>query len=324
MMAPMKKILIYAIPAVLVIGVLWAYTLRYEPEQASAQAGTTLPAAGSADDSVLIEVNGEPIRHSEFEAAVAGIPEEMRFQLQAPGARKQFGEELVRLKLLEQEARRMGLDRRNEVAGMVRLAAANVLASAALERLLEEGSDDALRKMYESRRDQYETIRVKQIVVAYQGGRLPARRGAAPSEGEARARAEQAAARLRAGAEFAAVAKEVSDDPRVEAGGGELGVLPRGSLPDELASSLFALDPGQVSDPIRSEFGYHIFQVEEKGLQPFEEVRPQLLQESAPTRSREILEGLRQQATVHFDPEYFESNAVDEAEDPGEGDPAPE
>jgi len=84
------------------------------------------------------------------------------------------------------------------------------------------------------------------------------------------AEAKQVLARLRAGEDFAKVAQEVSTDTGSSAQGGDLGWVGRGVMvaPFELAA--FSLGVGELSEPVRSQFGFHIIQVLEKGTRPDE------------------------------------------------------
>ncbi|MFP5505041.1 MAG: SurA N-terminal domain-containing protein [Gammaproteobacteria bacterium] len=79
----------------------------------------------------------------------------------------------------------------------------------------------------------------------------------------ARAKAEDLVKRLREGADFAALAKEFSDDPGSAAEGGDLGLFGKGMMVPEFEAATFALDKDAISDPVRSPFGFHIIQVTE-------------------------------------------------------------
>ncbi len=94
----------------------------------------------------------------------------------------------------------------------------------------------------------------------------------------ARAKAEAAAARVRNGEDFAAVARQVSTDSTAERGG-ELGWVRAGLLLPELEPAVWALKAGEVSGVLRSPNGFHIFKVEERreaGVSPYDEVRGRL------------------------------------------------
>lgn len=100
------------------------------------------------------------------------------------------------------------------------------------------------------------------------------------AEQKAKALAAQAKA---PGADFAVLARANSDDPGSKAGGGDLGWVEKGVMGDKaFDDALFALQPNQVSEPVKSEFGYHIIKMGEikSGQQvPFEQVRDELVRE---------------------------------------------
>ncbi len=74
-------------------------------------------------------------------------------------------------------------------------------------------------------------------------------------------------ARLKAGEDFAALAKELSTDPGSGANGGELGSVPKGRFVAPVEEAIFSLPIGQVSDPVESQFGWHVIEVLERGEQ---------------------------------------------------------
>ncbi|MFA7386592.1 MAG: peptidylprolyl isomerase, partial [Thiohalobacteraceae bacterium] len=98
----------------------------------------------------------------------------------------------------------------------------------------------------------------------------------------ARREAEDLVARLRAGEDFASLAKAHSDDPGSAAEGGDLGLFGRGMMVPEFEEAAFAMAEGEISEPVRSPFGFHVIQVTEtKAAQvpSLEELRPQLAEQ---------------------------------------------
>ena len=102
------------------------------------------------------------------------------------------------------------------------------------------------------------------------------------SDEDARKEADRILAELTAGADFAELAIASSGDTGSAARGGDLGLVKRGIMVKPFEDAAFALEKDQISEPVRSRFGYHIIQVtaiEGGELQPFEEVREQIARE---------------------------------------------
>lgn len=83
-------------------------------------------------------------------------------------------------------------------------------------------------------------------------------------EEEARKKAEKALVKVNAGEDFAKVAEEYSEDYTSAANGGDLGFISRGQMVASFEEAAFSLEPGQVSNLVRTNFGYHIIKLEEK------------------------------------------------------------
>jgi peptidyl-prolyl cis-trans isomerase D len=98
-------------------------------------------------------------------------------------------------------------------------------------------------------------------------------------EAAVRKQAEEVLKRARAGEDFAALAKEFSQDESNNANGGSLGEFGRGTMVPEFEQVAFALKPGQISDLVKTAFGYHIIKVDKNQAattRPLEEVRPEI------------------------------------------------
>ncbi len=100
----------------------------------------------------------------------------------------------------------------------------------------------------------------------------------AKTDAAAKQRAEDILKQLRAGGNFAELAKKNSDDPGSKDQGGELGFIKHGVTVPEFDKAAFSLQPGQISDLVKTKFGYHIIQTEEK-----QTAHTRLLDEVKPT-----------------------------------------
>jgi peptidyl-prolyl cis-trans isomerase C len=117
-----------------------------------------------------------------------------------------------------------------------------------------------------------------------------------PTEDEAKA----IVAQLKGGADFAALAKEKSKDPGA-ADGGDLGYFTKDQMVPEFAEVAFRLDKGQISDPVKTQFGWHVIKVEDKRTKPtpaFEQVKPQIENYVAHRAQTQMVEDLRKSATI--------------------------
>ena len=106
---------------------------------------------------------------------------------------------------------------------------------------------------------------------------------------DSREQAEDAARRLDEGADFVELSKAVSRAPNA-AGGGHLGLLTQGGLPENLDEVIFALDSGEISEPVPGPSGYHIFQVLEvfpAGPPPRAEVEAEIVTRLEEASARE-------------------------------------
>ncbi len=95
----------------------------------------------------------------------------------------------------------------------------------------------------------------------------------------ARKRAEDALQRLRKGEDFATLAKELSEDKGSAEHGGDLGFFPQEAMVKPFADAAFSLKPGEISEVISTEFGFHIIKVIETrpaGVAPLADVKPQI------------------------------------------------
>jgi peptidyl-prolyl cis-trans isomerase C len=131
-----------------------------------------------------------------------------------------------------------------------------------------------------------------------------------PSEQEVRARhilvenedeAKTIAGRVKGGEDFAKVAGEVSKDPGSKTDGGDLGFFTKDRMVEPFAEAAFKLEPGQISDPVKSQFGWHVIKVEEKRNKPapsFEETKDQVEAYLARKAQQDLILGLRKNAKI--------------------------
>ncbi|HEY4923578.1 MAG TPA: peptidylprolyl isomerase [Roseiarcus sp.] len=217
--------------------------------------GAFLLAAGgaSAEPKVLAKIDGVPITEEDVNDALEDIGPGLPQKLDGP-ARQQYAlDYLIDMKLVAKKAAEDKMDSGPAFARRM----AYYHDKLAMEALLTDvaakaATDDAEHKAYD------EAAKANPPVPE-----IHARHILLPTEDEAKA----ALARIKKGEDFAKVATELSKDPGSE--GGDLGWFTKDKMVPEFADAAFKMEPGQVSDPVKSQFGWHIIKVEEKRMKTF-------------------------------------------------------
>jgi len=138
-------------------------------------------------------------------------------------------------------------------------------------------SDADVQAYYDAHKDQYqvkEQVKVRHILIAVPAG------ADSKTDAAAKAKAEDILKQIKSGGNFAELASKNSDDPGSKDSGGELGWLDHGKTVAEFDKAAFSLAPGQTSDLVKTQFGYHILQVEDKKtahMRPLAEVKPEIV-----------------------------------------------
>jgi parvulin-like peptidyl-prolyl isomerase len=163
-----------------------------------------------------------------------------------------------------------------------------------------QATEDEARVAY-GRGDRYAKLRVRHIQFSIRPG---------SDEQMARGRAEDALRRLRAGADFATLAKQLSDEPGASTTGGLLpGYIDRTTQIDEqFKQAAFALQVKRISEVAQTASAFHILRVEERVTQPFESVRAELLQMLTQRKRLEVFRAhvaeLIRRARISVNPKY--------------------
>ncbi|HEX5716293.1 MAG TPA: peptidyl-prolyl cis-trans isomerase, partial [Thermoanaerobaculia bacterium] len=144
----------------------------------------------------------------------------------------------------------------------------------------------AQRAYYEEHKEEYtqpEQVHARHILIKTEGR----------TDADAQKILEGARARLAKGEDFAALARELSEEPAAKTSGGDLGFFGRGQMVPAFEEAAFGAPPNALVGPIKSDFGWHLIQVLEKrpaGTQPFEQVRPMIGQRLTADRTAEMAE----------------------------------
>ena len=247
--------------------------------QGAAVAPTEVLARGPAGEVTVADVQ-----------AMVGVlvPVGQRGQFYAnPANIAAMAEAIYGQRALATQARAAKHDETPEARRQLALGANRVLADSWIDHLAGQKAptdaqlDAHARTTYNANPNQFsqsEQLRARHILVAVKAGR---------DDAQAKARAEELLAQLRQGRPFDELAREASDDKGSRQRGGDLGTFGKGSMVPEFEAAAFALTkPGQLSEPVKSQFGYHVIELLERipaRRQTFEDVRAKLREDARAT-----------------------------------------
>lgn len=256
--------------------------------------------AAVAQDAVLLEVGGARVTERDVTAELQRVPPQMRASVTAkPETIHLILKTLAVRRLLAQEAQASGLAATADMQTLLKVTEERVLSDARLLQIdsASEPSDAVLdayaRNKYQAEAKRFEVpaqTHARHILITGEGE-------------ESKAQAEKLLGEIKNGADFEALAKEHSQDPGSGKKGGDLGFFAEGRMVPEFDAALKELNkPGEVSAPVKTQFGWHLIQLVERrpaGKRPYEEVRADLhrearnriLSEKRVAKSSALLEG---------------------------------
>jgi peptidyl-prolyl cis-trans isomerase C len=263
-------------------------------------------------DPVVLTVGAEKLTKSQFdqimEQVTSQMPPERRAAAASPQARRQLAEQLAEMMAMAQEARSRKLDQNPDVKIQLTVRADQLLATALYQQLAKEGKPDdaALHAYYEEHKGEWEQVTARHILIRMTGSAVPLREGQKDlSDEEALAKATDLRTKLVAGGDFAALAKAESDDTGSGANGGALGEFTHGRMVPQFEQAAFALPVGEVSLPIKTQFGYHVIVVDKHESKKFEEVQAEIEQKIQPELAQKIVDDIKNKTAITFDQDYF-------------------
>jgi peptidyl-prolyl cis-trans isomerase C len=262
-------------------------------------------------DRVVITVGDIKITAAQFNAFVDTLP--AQYQKMARGnGRRQLAENIVKTLSLAQEAQKRKLDETSEFKIQELFQHYNLMANALATQAGKDLqiSEADVRQYYEAHKNEFETVHAKHILIRFQGSQVPVRAGQKDlTDAEALAKAQEIRKKIQDGEDFATLAKAESDDAGSGGNGGELPPFRHGQMVPTFEKAAFAMKAGELSEPVKSQFGYHIILVVSHDTKPFEEVRADLENRMKPEQSQKAVNSLvadLQKATPPvLDPEFF-------------------
>ena len=288
----MKKILLFVLVlSVLASAVVFAATEdTAQPENAP---------ASKNPEKVLARVEGKEIMEKDVDRLLESAGPQVAMMYDNEPGRKMILQEIISGALFELSARKQGLDETSEFKSAIVDFSTQYLARAAIEQAIKDitVSDEDCKKFYDENPDQFtspEQIRAMHILLADD----------VTSADKVLLIQEE----LKKGVSFDVLAKAHSIDPSAQQNGGDLSFFSKGQMVPEFEEAAFALnEPGDISEPTKSDFGWHIIKLEEKkpsSVVPYDDVKPQIEQylsnEKKSGKYDEVLEALKKEYKVEI------------------------
>ncbi|MGA2182481.1 MAG: peptidylprolyl isomerase [Bryobacteraceae bacterium] len=262
-----------------------ASPLTGRPEASRVQPGTAV--VPPSPDKVVAKLNGKPLTVADVDKLLSDLP----MQLQGAITREpeRFLQQLMVFEELERQAEQEGLDKKDPYRQELAYRRLMTLAQAEIDKARNSVriSPDQEHQYYETNKaTMYRVVKTKVIFVGFsaatpapapgapQPAASPAANGITRTEADAKAKIDDLRKQVLAGGDFGKLAKENSDDKISAAKDGDYGDIIRTSpYPEPIKKAIFALKPGEVSEPIRQPSGFYLIKAADSSFQPLDQVR---------------------------------------------------
>jgi parvulin-like peptidyl-prolyl isomerase len=283
------------------VGSLLAQGLQTRPQ-------TPVPAAAPPavvpPDKVVLVVNETKLTAKQFNDLVDALPEQLRDRARA--GRRDFAENLVKVLVLADEGKTRKIDQTPEFKLQEQIQQANLLAGKTFSKLAEALKVDEADEhaFYDAHKQEYEQVRARHILIRAAGSPSPVEPGKKElSDSDALAKVQELRKKLTAGGDFAALAAQESDDSGSKDKGGDLNFFKHGQMVPAFDQAAFSLKVGEISEPVKTQFGYHIIKVE--GHKGYEDSKQEIDRRMRSEMAQKLMDDLEKKANPTFDPDFF-------------------
>lgn len=274
----------------------------------SCAAAAQPPAA--SDDPVVVVIDGKPWRRTELESMIHRLPPNVGQNFFVD--KRTFLLQYALVQRLAEMAEKAGIPEEEPHKTRLAYQRAVYLAQAEMDQaaMRIQVKPEEQQQYYEEHKQDFANARVRVIYVSFNDNPPPSKDPKAKrprTSAEAEKLARELAAKARAGADFAALARQFSEDEETKDKGGEFRpVKPNDTnLPPEIRTVIFALKPGQVSDPVRQTGGFWIFRLDDYVVPPFADVQSEVYEALREARFREWIEGVQKSLRIEYRDESY-------------------
>ena len=287
-----------------------------QPKEAVKSAEAPKSADAAVKGKVLATVGNEKITEESVFAPLAMMPPQFKSRYETPDGKKKLLERSVQMSLLSQEARKLKITDKPEIASRIKeMADQLIVQELTKQEVLDKitTTDADLQKYYDQNKDSFkedEKVRVDLIMFNVKDNEDQ------KVAGQKKALAEKALARIKKGEDFEKVAKEVSEDERTKSRGGNTGLFARGKRTDLYGEAFdeksFSLALNAVSDVFKGKDGLFIIKVMEKKPMvqpPFEEVKQRIERTLKTEKQKTAMDSYLEELKKKYPVKMFDESA---------------
>ncbi len=265
-----------------------------------------LPQTGTR---VIASTKTWSITEQQFEAILNALPDQAKELFATPENKRKFLDDLVQMWVLADEARTKGFDQAAARKAVISFYSNNIVASDYKDFLADNShpSDAEIAAYYKANEGNYAELNLSHIMILNGDSPQVKERqmeGALPSA-EAKKKLEDIRTRIQGGADFAALAKEFSQDKSSAEKGGDIGPIGQGVLVPAMDKAAFALKPGETSAIVESPVAFHILKVTDRHLQDLAEVKTEIREKMTASKLNDSIAAMIKEAGVTIDESYF-------------------
>jgi parvulin-like peptidyl-prolyl isomerase len=229
---------------------------------------------------IVATINGKQITAKEAADLIGSLPPQDRKRYE--NNLSQLVQQIYMEDQIAADALKQNLDQKSPYKQQLQMSRDNILTQAYLSNLVNNPSAaDQAKQYYEAHPAEFDQVKVSGIVVAFNPPGTPATSSITQrTEPDAQAKANDLEKKIKAGGDFAALARTDSDQQQSASKGGDMGtfVMADSNIPADIKDAVGKLQPGQVSEPVRVNGGYIILKLDTRTRLPFDQVKPSLIQ----------------------------------------------
>ncbi len=290
------------------IAVAFAATLSGQAPNLAVTSGASKVPVLANPNEVVLTVGEHKITGAQYQFLVKMLlPAQSQELAYGPG-RRQFAQKIAEVIILADEALKNHLDTKPDLALQLKFHDDNILALAMFQKVGQTLviTDADIQAYYDSHKSDYEQLNARRILIRVKGAPVAALPGK-PELTDAEAHAKAAAIRqqLIGGGDFAKLAQQESDDAASRQQGGDMGQVKRGATVLQFEQAAFSLKPGEISDPVKTVYGYDVIQVQSRSIRNLADVKEDVTIKLKPIMTPQAVEALINKTKFDISDSYF-------------------